>query len=358
MKASAINFRDIAASMGIIDDYRLGDECAGLVVRKGSKVLDQDFAIGDRVVAWRPGQGAHRTLVRNPAPLCFRLGEMPFAAAAALPLILTTAHYSLMDVARLQPGETVLIHSAAGGVGQMAIQVAQMVGANVIATVGSQMKRDLLKESFGLADEQIFSSRDESFVDGVMSLTDRRGVDVALNSLAGKLLHATWGCIAPFGRFIEIGKRDIHENSKIDMDPFRRNVMFASVDLVTMFEKNKKLGAKVFQECCDLVHHGHIQPPQPITEVSYAEVQRGFRLLQMGKVTGKVVLVPGDNDMVPVQPSSYRNKKILRSDKTYLLVGGLGGLGRSLSEWLVRKGRTSLPSSLVPGPTRRRLGQP
>lgn len=342
VKASAVNFRDIAASMGIIDDYRLGDECAGVVIRKGSKVQDSAFQVGDRVVAWRPGQGAHCTVVRSPASLCYRLGAMSFAHAAAIPLILTTAYYALYDVARLRPGETVLIHSAAGGVGQMAIQIAQMIGANIIATVGSQSKRDLLKTKFSLHDNQISSSRDDSFVGDVMKRTNGRGVHVALNSLAGKLLHATWRCICPFGRFVEIGKRDIHENAKIDMDPFRRNVTFASVDLITMFECNKTLGAKIFQKCCELVHNGTIRPPETITEFSYADAEKGFRLLQMGKHTGKVVLVPTHDDLVPVVPPKYRNKKLFSPNKTYLLVGGLGGLGRTLAEWMVRKGARNL----------------
>ncbi|KAA8649458.1 putative Nonribosomal peptide synthetase [Aspergillus tanneri] len=341
VKASAINFRDIAASMGIIDDFKLGDECAGVILRKGANVSDA-FAVGDRIVAWRPGQGAHRTVVRNPASLCYRLGEMSFSVAAAIPLILTTAHYSLIDTARLQPGETVLIHSAAGGVGQMAIQIAQNIGANIIATVSSPSKRALLTSRYGLHDYQILSSRDDSFVHGVQQLTNGRGVDVALNSLAGPLLHATWQSLAPFGRFVEIGKRDIHQNSRIPMDPFRRNVSFASVDMITVFEKNKPLGARVFQECCALVHDGKIQPPEPITELSYAEAQKGFRMLQMGNMIGKIVLVPGPDDHVLVEPTKFSRRKLFRSDKTYLLVGGLGGLGRRLSEWLFQRGARHL----------------
>lgn len=342
VKASAINFRDIAAAMGIIEDHKLGDECSGVVIRKGSKVNDADFEIGDRVVAWRPGQGAHCTVVRNPASLCYKLGDMPFEIAAAMPLILTTAHYALVDVARLQAGETVLVHSAAGGVGQMAVQIAHNIGARVIATVGSQAKRDLLKSNFGITDDQIFPSRDDSFVAGVMKFTDGKGVDVALNSLAGKLLHATWGCIAPFGRFVEIGKRDIHENSQIQMDPFRKNVTFASVDLITMFERNKPLGARVFQECCRLVHEGLIVPPETVTELPYSEAEKGFRLLQMGKHTGKVVLIPSPENRVPIVPAKYRNTRLFNPSKIYLLVGGLGGLGRTLAEWMVRKGARNL----------------
>ncbi|KAJ3499830.1 hypothetical protein NLG97_g19 [Lecanicillium saksenae] len=341
VKASAINFRDIAASLGIIDDFRLGDECAGIVLRKGTNVSNE-FNIGDRVVAWRPGQGAHRTVVRNPASLCWRLGDLPFSIAAAIPLILTTAKFSLVDTAHLQPGETVLIHAAAGGVGQMAIQIAQNIGASIIATVGSPAKREFLISTFGLKDSQILSSRDDSFVQGVQKLTNGRGVDVALNSLAGPLLHATWASLAPFGRFVEIGKRDIHQNSHVAMDPFRRNVSFASVDMVTVFEMNKALGARVFRECCQMVHDGQINPPAPITELCYSDVHKGFRMMQMGTTMGKLVLVPGPEDKVLVEPTKFGHSQLFKNNRTYLLIGGLGGLGRRLSEWLFQRGARRL----------------
>lgn len=346
VKASAINFRDVAASMGIIEDWRLGDECAGIVVAKGRKVSDNDFNIGDRVVAWRPGQGAHRTICRNPASLCYKLqGDMSFAAATALPLILTTAYFALLDTARLRAGETVLIHAAAGGVGQMAIQIARMVGARVLATCGSPEKKKMLVDTFGIPEQYIFSSRDDTFVKGVLDATEGKGVDVVLNSLAGELLQATWDCTAAFGRFVEIGKRDIHQNTQLPMDPFRRNVSFASVDMITVFERQPDLGSRVFRECCELVHEGQIQPPEPITEVSYADATRGLRLLQAGKTTGKIILVPSKEtqDIVPVAPRGFDNKGyIFSEEKTYLLVGGLGGLGRALSQWLVRRGARSL----------------
>ncbi|EZF68845.1 hypothetical protein H105_08627 [Trichophyton soudanense CBS 452.61] len=342
VKASAINFRDIALSMGIIEDYKLGDECAGIVIRKGSKVSDEEFQIGDRVVALRPGEGAHRTIARNPACYCAKIGSLTFAQAAAYPLVLSTAYFSLVEAARLKEGETVLIHAAAGGVGQMAIQVAQLVGAKIIATVGSQSKRDLLKNTYGLTDDQILNSRDDSFVEGVHRLTNGWGVDVVLNSLAGKLLHATWTCLAPFGRFIEIGKRDIHQNSRIDMDPFRKNATFASVDLVTMFNlKNRSIATKLFKECCELFQQGKIRSI-PTVELEYAECEKAFRMLQLGNVAGKVVLVPGDDNQVLVQPNTNDSKATLKSDKTYLLVGGLGGLGQKLAEWLYRRGARRL----------------
>ncbi len=342
VKASALNFRDLAASIGIIDDYRLGDECSGIITRTGRNVKEADFRPGDRVLACMPGQGAHRSMVRNPALLCHKIGSMDFVTATSFEGVFTTAYYSLVDTARLQKGEYCLVHAAAGGVGQMAVQLAQMIGAHVIATVGSQSKRDFLKAKFSLTDEMIFSSRDSSFVEGVLKVTNGRGCDVALNSLAGELLHATWSCMAPFGRLIEIGKRDIHENTKLDMNPFRKNITYASVDLITLFNLSKRLLSRIIRDCYKLIEDGTIQIPGPITEVSYAEVQKGFRLLQMGKHFGKVVLVPGENDLVPVLPASYRSGNLFESHKIYLLVGGLGGIGRTLAEWMFRKGARNL----------------
>ncbi|EKG19785.1 Beta-ketoacyl synthase [Macrophomina phaseolina MS6] len=342
VRASALNFRDIAASIGIIDDYRLGDEAAGIVLRVGSNVDPALFKAGDRVLAVRPGQGAHRSVVRNPAVLCQRIGDMDFVTATSFEGVLMTAYYSLITVARLQAGEYCLIHSAAGGVGQMAIQLAQMVGANVIATVGSQEKREFLKARFGLGDEMIFSSRDASFVEAVLKATGGRGCDVALNSLAGELLHATWKIIAPFGRLVEIGKRDIHENTKLDMDPFRRNITYASVDLITMFQINRSLLSHLMRESYYLIRDGKINPPAPFQIFSYGEAQKAFRTLQMGKFFGKIILVPDPSEFVPVMPPSYRDVQLFRADKAYLLVGGLGGIGRSLAEWMYRRGARQL----------------
>ncbi|KAK5100974.1 hypothetical protein LTS08_004580 [Lithohypha guttulata] len=343
VKASAINFRDVAASMGIIDDYRLGDECAGVVLKVGSGVPTDHFSVGDRIVAFRPGQGAHRTIVRNHWTQCHKLNDsISFTHAAALPLVTTTAYYALIDLARLQKSETVLIHAAAGGVGQMAIQLAQMLGAKVIATCSSPVKRELLKSAYGLPDDHILSSRDTSFAKGVMTLTGGRGVDVVLNSLAGELLHLTWSCIARFGRFIEIGKRDIHENASIEMDPFRKNVLFASAELITMWEYNKPLSQRLLQDAFRLFETGKIRIPESVLELPYSEVEKGFRLLQMGKHTGKIVLVPHQGDLVPVSQATYRQKDLFKPDSLYLLVGGLGGLGRTLSQWMVRKGARRL----------------
>lgn len=337
--ASALNSRDVAAATGASQDHRLGDEAAGVVIRTGKNISLDDFKPGDRVVALRPGQGAHRTLVRNPAKLTHKIDDATtFELAASFPLALATAHYSLYNVGRLQQGEYVLVHAATSSVGQMAVQLAKRVGAHVIATVSSPEKRAYLAERFGIADDFIFSSRDDSFVQGVLSVTGGRGADVALNSLTGELLHKTWAALAPLGRLIEIGKRDIHENTKLEMDPFRNGVTYASVDTDTLFRVNPELLGQLLRQSFALIQNGDVEAPGPIQTFTYGNVKAAFRTLQAGKSVGKIILVPDDNELVPVIPPTYSDRSIFSPEKSYLLVGGLGGIGRSLAEWLFRRG--------------------
>lgn len=129
------------------------------------------------------------------------------------------------------------MHAAAGGVGQAAVQLARLRGAEVFATVGSETKRQLVRELFHLTDDHIFNSRDESFAD-----------DVLLNSLSGELLRRLWECIAPVGRFVDIGKADIIANNTLSMGPFDHNVTFSAVDLVVVHEEAKLLMKKILQD--------------------------------------------------------------------------------------------------------------
>ena len=177
-------------------------------------------------------------------------------------------------------------------------------------------------------------------------------MDVILNSLAGDLLHATWNCIARFGRFVEIGKRDIHENAKIDMEPFRKSVSFASLDMITMYEYNKPLLHRLLKEMYRLLEEGKVKAPQTVLELPYSEAEKVFRLLQMGKHTGKVVLVPHEDDIGPVSQQIYRKTKLFSANKIYLLCGGLGGLGRTMAQWMVRKGARHLAFMSRSGETR------
>lgn len=337
--ASALNFRDIAIAVGLIQDYHFGEECAGIVTRAGASAA-RDFQPGDRIVV-----AAGECIASHARADAWLARKIPDGvgdtAAASFLTVTMTALYALHHVGRLQAGDTILIHSAAGGVGQMAIQLAQARGARVFATC-SPGKRAFLKARFGFSDDQIFSSRDDSFKKDVLAATDGRGVDVVLNSLSGRLLEATWRCVAPFGRFVEIGKRDIHENAGLPMDVFRRNVSFSSIDMVLVVEQDRALTGRLIDEACKLVFGGQIQVPDSLLEVPFSDVEKAFRLIQQGKHIGKVILVPGNGDVL-LKPRGYHLlAKLFDPNKKYLIVGGLGGLGLKLAEWMYFKGARKL----------------
>ena len=305
IRAVGLNFRDVLIAMGEMSDDYFGNECAGVVTKVGAEV--RHLLVGDRVNAWC--LGSFSTAVRSLADYVQRIpDEMSFVTAASLPVVYVTAYYGLIYIASLRAGESVLIHAAAGGVGQAAIQIAQMVGAEIFVTVGTRGKREHLVATYGIPEDHVFASRDLTFASGVMRATGGRGVDVVLNSLAGEALKATWRCIAPFGRFIEIGKRDILANGKLDMAPFVKNVTFASVDILVIGRQNRKLAAELFSEVMKLVRARSIKEASPVTVYPFSQIEDSFRLMQAGKHTGKIVLEPRDADLVQVNIASHRDR--------------------------------------------------
>ena len=200
--ATGLNFREVLVAMGQIPDSIFGFDASGVVTAVGSDV--ENFSIGDEVCTLY--HGAHRSLIRNKAILTqLKPQSMSFEEASTLPLACATAYNALVRVAGAETGQTVLIHSGSGGVGQTAIQIAQYLGLEVFTTVGSQAKREFLQQEYSIPDDHIFSSRDASFADGIKRMTGGRGVDIILNSLSKELLRKTWDCLAPFGTFVEIG---------------------------------------------------------------------------------------------------------------------------------------------------------
>lgn len=178
-------------SMGLIADPHLGYEGAGVVLRTGSKVTN--VKEGDRVSAHV--YGSHATVARTVDIMCALMpDDISFVEGASFPVVFTTAYHALVNLARLRPGQSVLIHAAAGGVGQAAIQLAQHLGLDIYVTVGSEDKRTLVMDKYGIPEGRIFNSRDASFVMGVKRVTGGRGVDCVLNSLAGELLRQSWVC--------------------------------------------------------------------------------------------------------------------------------------------------------------------
>jgi acyl transferase domain-containing protein/NADPH:quinone reductase-like Zn-dependent oxidoreductase len=299
--AFGMNFRDVLVALGQLDETFLAHELGGVIRRMGPDTEESGLQVGDRVCGASTGrysstsQGHWTSYVKIP-------DDMSFEWAATIPVGYSTAYHSLFHIARLQKGESVLVHAAAGGFGQAAVVLAQWKGAEVFATCSSETKRDLLAEQYDIPLDHILSSRDASFAPAIMALTNGKGVDVVVNSLAGALLKATWDCIARFGRFIEVGKIDMEASRRVDMTPFRRCATFASVDLMQLREYNRPLSHEALVESIKIIHGRGKPPALPITEFSISDVEKAMRLMQAGKHMGKLVLVPGTEDLVKVSP--------------------------------------------------------
>jgi acyl transferase domain-containing protein/NADPH:quinone reductase-like Zn-dependent oxidoreductase len=297
--ATGLNLLDVMIALGQVIGEAFGQECAGVVTRIGSNV--QRVAVGDRVCGLL--RGTFKTFARGTQWQFVKIPPtIDFVDAAAVPVVYTTAYYGLHDLARLQAGESILIHWGAGGVGQAAIQLAKAVGAEVFVTVGSIEKRDFVHEHYNVPLDHVLSSRDLTFVHGIKRLTKGRGVDVILNSTAGQTLRASWECIAPYGRFIEIGKVDIFANAGLPMGPFKKSVTFSFFDIGLISLERGPLFSRVLQDVVNLLEKGLATPPQPLHVHCYSDIQEAFRIMQSGSHTGKLVLKPQQEDLVMVSP--------------------------------------------------------
>ena len=297
VKATGVNFKDIMVAMGQLPEKVLGYECSGIIHSIGSKV--QDMKVGDRVCCLVGG--AYKSYVRCHISAVSKIpANYSFASAAALPVVYCTAYHALHNIGRLAKCESILIHSAAGGVGQAAITLAQLIGADIYLTVSSEEKKAFLMETYGIPSDRFFCSRNTSFALGIRRITHGRGVDLILNSLSGDLLKASWECIAPLGRFVEIGKRDIESHARLSMSPFAASVTFASVDLGVVATQAKPLMREIMRSVMALVAEGQVRPPQPLHIYGCSRIEEAFRYLQSGKNTGKTVIEFHDQDKVPV----------------------------------------------------------
>ncbi|RFU26058.1 hypothetical protein B7463_g10269, partial [Scytalidium lignicola] len=334
VEATGMNFKDVVIAMGQVSSPYVGVECSGTVSKVGVNVTT--LRAGDRVCAMT--LGAYSTFARCPAASAVRIPDgMTLEVGASIPVTYCTAYYAIMDLAHLCAGEKILIHAAAGGVGQAAIQLAEMIGAEIYATVGSHEKKQLIMDKYGIPEDHVFYSRSTAFGSAIREATRGEGVDVVINSLAGEFLRETWDCIAHFGRFIEIGKRDITSNTRLEMRPFEHNATFSSVDLTVLAAERPRIMSRVFTCVMELLSQEKIHPIVPITVMGISEVETALRMLQSGKTSGKVVIVPRPGEQVKTTHLRV-NSGLLLKDVTYVIVGGTGGLGRSMTKWMVQKG--------------------
>ena len=339
VKAMGLNFKDIMVAMGQLSQPALGLECSGFISRVGSAV--KGFAPGDAVLTWK--LDTYNSFTRAPAAMVQHIPQgMSVVEAASIPFIYCTVYRALEGAARFRKGESILIHGAAGGVGQAAIIMAQAIGATVFATVSTNAKKKHLMEAYGLPESHIFNSRDSlQFSQAVLRLTNERGVDVVLNSLAGEALRASWRVIARFGRFVELGQRDIVGNTGLDMEPFFRNVSFHSVNLTDFLEHDIDGAAQDLAKVVEMLNQRVIKPVSPINTFPLSRIEEAFRIMQTGAHMGKIILEVNDNDLVPMLPAKAPPVRFSK-DGTYVISGGSGGLGRFTATWMVKSGARNI----------------
>ncbi|MBM7815047.1 type I polyketide synthase [Saccharothrix algeriensis] len=341
VRAAALNYRDVmqatgllpARSYGSTGEHAPGLECAGVVSGVGPGVTG--FAVGDRVAGLAPGALASE--VTAPAHALVRVpGSLTDAEAATMPVAFATVAHGLGALARLEPGETVLVHGGAGGVGLAALQYARACGATVVATAGSPAKRRLLR---ALGVEHVFDSRGLEFADGVRRITGGRGVDVVLNSLAGPALVRSLELLRPGGRFVELGRRDMYEDNALPLRPFLADLSFFAFDL-SAAAADPALAARVLAGARDAVA-GRAFRPLPHAVHPAGRVAEAFRQLQHSHHVGKVV-VAFDPDAEPVVVQGPPAPPALDPGGTYLVTGGLGGFGAATARWLADRGARHL----------------
>ncbi len=298
IKSIGMNFQDIMIALGQIPFYHeIGIECSGIVTAVGSNVTN--IRSGTRVCAI--AKGAYANFVRVPQDWVAKIPEsLTFTHAASIPTAFSTAYYALSDIGRLSEGESVLIHAAAGGVGQAAIMMAQEMKAEVFVTVGSQSKKDLMMQTYSIPESHIFSSRDTSFQQELMTMTGQKGVDVVLNSTAGEILRQSWQCLAAHGRFVEIGKRDLTQNSNLEMRKFLDCASFSGVDMWLLANTKPRIFKRVLAKVIQMHEDNRVRLINPITVYSMSEIEQAMRQMQSGKHTGKIVIEAGPSDIVQV----------------------------------------------------------
>ncbi|MCP9793026.1 SDR family NAD(P)-dependent oxidoreductase [Vulcanococcus limneticus Candia 3F8] len=341
VEATGLNFRDVLNALGLLRSYSrelglddaaqvpFGGECVGTVSAVGEGV--DPMLLGQRVLAaLAVGSLASHVLCR--AELCIPLPEeITPEVGASLSTAFLTALYGLETLADLQPGETVLIHAAAGGVGQAAVQVALRKGARVYATASREKKALLLEQ--GCA--EVFNSRSLSFAEKIRNATGGQGVDVVLNSLKGEWVDASFATLAEGGRFVELGKIDIWTREQAQQR--RPDARYLPFDLLEVAAAQPQLVRDLLVTIMEDFRTGAYQP-LPLQVLSIEQSVDAFRLMAQARHVGKVVIRQPDRMTKTIDIGSLA----IREDATYLVTGAFGGIGLQLLPWLADQGARSL----------------
>uniref|UniRef100_A0AAR2JWF8 Fatty acid synthase n=1 Tax=Pygocentrus nattereri TaxID=42514 RepID=A0AAR2JWF8_PYGNA len=344
---ASLNFRDIMLATGKLPPDAIPGDIALQQCMLGMEFSGRDPS-RRRVMGLLPAKGLATCVDADKRFLWDVPSSWTLEQAASVPVVYATAYYSMVVRGRLRPSESVLIHSGSGGVGQAAIAIALSMHCRVFTTVGSKEKRAYLQERFPqLTAESFANSRDASFEQHVLKHTQGKGVDVVLNSLAEEKLQASLRCLARHGRFLEIGKYDLSNNTPLGMALFLKNVAFHGILLDALFEEGNREWEEVSELLKKGIADGVVQPLRT-TVFERNQVEDAFRYMAQGKHIGKVLLQvrseekgSGKSAATPLAlPAICRT--FYPASHSYIITGGLGGFGLELAHWLTERGARKL----------------
>nr|XP_002738672.1 PREDICTED: fatty acid synthase-like [Saccoglossus kowalevskii] len=343
---ASLNFRDIMVATGKLTPDALPGKIASHDCVLGMEFSGRNHA-GQRVMGLVPAKGLATTVSVDKDFTWAIPQSWTMEEAASVPVVYATVYYALIVRGQLRKGESILIHSGSGGVGQAAISVALHQGCQVFTTIGSREKKNYLMSRFPEIKEEHFgNSRDSSFEQKILIATEGMGVNVVLNSLAEEKLQASVRLLAPHGRFLEIGKYDLSNNSSLGMSLFLRNVTFHGILLDALFDGNNPDWQSVYNLLSQGIKSGAVQPLKT-TVFTKDDAEGAFRYMAQGKHIGKVLIqvCSEESDSVtmprPIQMPAI-TRSICHPQKTYIITGGLGGFGLELANWLVERGALHL----------------
>ncbi len=363
--AAGLNFMDVARALGLVSfgeaegaGLGFGMDACGTVAALGPGVTDP--APGQRVLAVTPTPRAMARQVVTPAALTVALPDPGDSAAwaadpataAAQAVAYMTAHHGLVDLAGLRPGESVLIPSAAGGVGLAAVHIARAIGAEIHATAGTPEKRAMLMD-MGVA--SVHDTRDPGFAEGVRRRTGGRGVDVVLNALTGEAARRGLDLLVPFGRFVEMGKRDQQSGATLPAAALGGNIAYFSLDLAGLMGQRPEAAGRLLETVAGRLTDG-TYAPLPVDARPAAEAAATFQAMARGQHTGRLALTFDDPAALPVlppaRPGGAADAPAFGGHEVVAITGGTGGLGRAFAAWAAARGarRLALIARRAPGP--------
>ncbi|XP_036143548.1 fatty acid synthase [Monomorium pharaonis] len=339
---SSLNFRDVMFATGkLILNMAISRGRLFEYIPLGMEYVGFD-ATGQRVMGLHDTDCIANVVVKN-KDLCWKVPDAwTFEEAASVPCVYSTVYFALYIYGKMRKGDKVLIHSGTGGIGQAAIHLALKEGCEVFTTVGTSEKRNFIKKVFPtILDEHIGNSRDTSFEQMIMRQTNGRGVDIVLNSLAEEKLIASVRCLAQNGCFLEIGKFDLVSNNPLYISAFQKGISFHGILLDNIFIGDHKYKSILRKMITDGLKNGTIKPIQ-VKVFPKKDIEEAFRYMASGKHMGKIIInIRERNKPLDESIIAYRRYYCLRN-KSYIILGGLGGFGLELTDWLIFRGARNI----------------